>query len=269
MADTSGTRRERRATARAERQERERAEAARARQRKRLFQLGGAVALAAAIIVVIVIATGGGDDKGKALRSGETVAGSRDAVALMSGIPQRGTSLGDPRAPVTLVEFADLQCPYCRDFSTMVMPTIVNEYVKTGRVRLEFRDVAFLGTDSTRAAQMAAAVGLQNRLFEFIDIFYANQGEENTGYVTDEFLRRIAGAIPGVDVDRAMDDRGIASVQRQLSEASTEWTSYGLTGTPSFVAGPTGGTLETLQVEQLTPDALRASLDPIVERNAR
>lgn len=269
MADTSGTRRERRAAARAERQERERAEAARARQRTRLFQLGGALALAAAIIVVIVIATGGGDDKTPQKRAGESVAGQRDAIALFQGIEQRGTSLGDPRAPVTLVEFADLQCPFCRDFSLQVLPSIVNDYVKTGRIKLEFRDLAFLGTDSTRGAQMAESVGLQDRLWEFIDIFYANQGQENSGYVTDEFLTRVAGAIPGVDVQRAMDDRGTARVQRLLTEAQNEATANGISATPSFLIGPTGGTLEPLEVQELTVDAFKSRIDPVIERNAR
>jgi protein-disulfide isomerase len=255
MADTSGTRRERRAAQRVERQERERADAARARQRKRLFQLGGALALAAAIIVVIVIATGGGssDDGKPALRAGETVAGSRDAVARFAGIDQRGITLGDPRAPVTMVEFADLQCPFCRDYTATTFPTLVDQYVRTGKVKMEFRNLAFIGTDSTRAAQMAEAVGQQNQLWPFIDTFYANQETENSGFVTDEFLRRIAGAIPGVDVQRAYDDRGVASVQRQLDEASSEATRFGITGTPSFLIGRTGGDLEVLEVRSGFP----------------
>lgn len=267
MADTSSTRRERRATARAERQERERAEAARARQRKRLFQLGGALALAAAIIVVIVIATGGGgDDNTPTKQAGESMAGQREAIALFRGIEQRGTALGDPRAPITLIEFADLQCPFCRDFAMQSLPTIVNDYVKTGRVKLEFRDLAFIGTDSTRGAQMAEAVGLQNRLWEFIDIFYANQGAENEGYVTDEFLRDVAGAIPGVDVERAMADRGTERVQRLLADAQAEATQNGISATPSFLVGPTGGELEPLEVQSLDPGEFTAALDEALAR---
>jgi len=264
MAETSGTRRERRAAARAERQARERAEAARARQRKRLFQLGGAVALAAAIVVVIVLATGGGDD-GPSKRAGEPVAGANDTAALLQGIEQRGVTLGDPRAPVTLVEFGDLQCPYCRDTSDTVLPAIIEDYVRDGRVKLVFRDVAFLGNDSIRGAQMAAAAGLQDKLWDYIHIFYLNQGTENTGYVTDDFLREIGSGVRGLDVDRAMADRADPAVQRQLDEAKREWESYGLSGTPSFVVGRSGGQLEVVDTENgITVESLSRAIDRLL-----
>lgn len=254
------TRRERRAAARAERLARERAEAARARQRKRLFQLGGALALAAAIVVVIVLATSGGDD-GPTLQEGESIAGQTEAIARYRGIPQRGVALGDPRAPITLVEFADLQCPYCGDFAQHVMPTIVDDYVRDGQVRIEFANLAFLGTDSVRGAQMAAAVGEQGRLFEFLEIFFANQGAENSGYVTDDFLRDVAGAIPGVDVEQAMDARGSSSVQRVLEDAQQRADEHGITGTPSFLVGPTGGELEPFSPRALDVAEFTQMLD--------
>lgn len=255
------TRRERRASARAERQERERAEAARARQRRRLWQLGGALALAAAIIVVIVIATGGGDDNRPEIRAGESIAGSADANALFRGIPQRGITLGDPRAPVTMVEFADLQCPFCRDYTQQAMPTIVEQYVRDGRVKLEFRNLDFIGTDSTRGAQMAEAVGLQNRLWEFIDIFYANQGGENSGFVTDEFLRSVAGGAEGVNVDRAMNDRGDPEVERQLRAAEELAAANAIQSTPSFLIGPTGGELRALEIASFEPSQFTEAID--------
>jgi protein-disulfide isomerase len=264
MADMSGTRRERRATARVERQERERAEAARARQRRRLFQLGGALALAAAIIVVIVIATGGGGDNAPVKRAGESVAGANDTAALFQGIEQRGAVLGDPRAPVTLIEFGDLQCPFCKDTSDTVLPQVIENYVRDGRVKLIFRDVAFLGDDSTRAAQMAGAAALQNKMWNFVHLFYTNQGQENTGYVTDEFLREIGGGVRGLDVERAFADRGVASVQRSITDAQVEWQGYfgNQGGTPSFVVGRTGGTLEPVDTSQgVTYETLQAPID--------
>lgn len=262
MADTGGTRRERRAAARAERQAAEKAAAAKARQRTRLFQLGGVLALAVAIVVVILVATGGGDDGTPTKRAGESVAGANDTAALLAGIPQRGAELGDPRAPVTLIEFGDLQCPYCKDASDQILPQVIENYVRDGRVKVIFRDVAFLGDDSIRAAQMAGAAALQNRMWDFVHLFYTNQGEENTGYVTDDFLREIGGGVRGLDVERAFNDRADPDVQRMITDAQNEWQGYGFTGTPSFVVGPTGGTLEEVSLDNgLTYDSLKTAID--------
>lgn len=249
MADGTDTRKERRATARAERDRA--AEAAQARRRQRMWILGGVLALAVVVVAVIAFASGG-DDKPTA-KKGESLPGQIEANARFAGIPQRGITIGDPNAPVTLVEFADLQCPFCRDYSTNVMPTIVDRYVRTGKLKMEFRNLTFIGQDSLAAAQMAGAAGLQNKLWEYVDIFYINQGEENTGYVTDEFLTRIGRAVRGLDVQQAMDDRALPAIQRQLTEAQTDWTVAGFQGTPAFLLGPTGGRLEAMLGEQVAP----------------
>jgi protein-disulfide isomerase len=249
MADSTDTRKERRATARAERDRA--AEAAQARRRQRLWILGGVLALAVVIVAVIAIA-GSSDDKPTA-KKGEGIPGQIETNARFAGIPQRGITVGDPSAPLTLVEFADLQCPFCRDYSTNVMPEIVNRYVRSGKLKMEFRNVAFIGPDSTTAAQMAAAAGMQNKLWQYVDLFYINQEEENSGYVTDDFLTRVGRAVRGLDVQQAMADRSLPAVQRALTEATTEWTVAGFQGTPAFLLGPTGGRLEAMLGEQVAP----------------
>jgi protein-disulfide isomerase len=259
MADSTDTRKERRAAARAERDRA--AEAARQKQRQRIWLLGGALVLAAVVVVAIALASGG--DDGPEKKSGETIAGQIEANERFAGIPQDGIAVGDPRAPVTLVEFADLQCPFCRDYTQQVMPTLV-DYVRDGTLRMEFRNVAFLGTDSARGAQMAAAAGRQGKLWQFIDIFYANQGQENSGYVTDDFLREVGGGVEGLDVDRAMDDRGLPAVQRELDEAQTEWQGAGFTGTPSFLIGPTGGRLDALEITSFDPGTFTGAIDRVL-----
>jgi protein-disulfide isomerase len=246
MADSTETRKERRTSARAER---ERAAAARARQRQRLWILGGVLALAAVIVVVIAIAASGGGNDTPAKKTGEVLPGQIETNARFAAIPQRGIAVGNPNAPLTLVEFADLQCPFCREYSVNVMPELVRKYVKTGKLRMEFRNVAFIGDDSLRAAQMAGAAALQNKLWQFVELFYLNQGEENSGYVTDDFLTRLGSAVRGLNVPRALADRSEASVQRALTEAQTEWQIAGFNGTPSFLLGPTGGKL-TSPLEQ-------------------
>lgn len=259
MADSTETRRERRAAARAERERA--AEAARRRRRQRIWLLAGAAVLAAVVVVAIAIGSGGDDTP--ELRSGETIPGQIEANERFAGIPQDGIAVGDPRAPVTLVEFADLQCPFCRDYQQQVAPALM-DYVRDGSLRMVFQNVAFLGTDSARGAQMAAAVGRQDKLWEFIDIFYANQGQENSGYVTDEFLREVAGGIEGLDIEQAMEDRGLPEVQRQLDEAQTEWQTSGFTGTPSFLIGPTGGRLEALEISSFDPAQFTEAIDRVL-----
>lgn len=249
MADSTETRKERRATARAER---ERAAEAQARRRQRLWILGGALALAVVVVVIVALAATGGSDK-PTRKAGEIIPGQIETNARFAGIPQSGIVVGNPRAPLTLVEFADLQCPFCRNYTTGVMPSIVDKYVRPGKLKMEFRNVSFIGNDSLRAAQMAGAAALQNKLWQYVDLFYTNQGEENSGYVTDPFLTRIGRAVRGLDVNRALADRSLPSIQRALTEAQTQWQTAGFTGTPSFLLGPTGGRLSAMLSENEAP----------------
>jgi len=264
MESSGQTRSERRAAARAER---DRATAARARQRQRLWILGGVLVLAAVVVAIIAIAGGkDGTDK-PALRAGETLPGQVESNARFAGIAQRGITLGNPRAPVTMVEFADLQCPYCRQYTESVMPTLVADYVRSGKVKMVFRNVTIIDQDSHLAAEMAAAAGLQNKLWEYIDIFYANQGEEHSGYITDAFLQRIGRAVRGLDVDRAMADRKLPKIQTQLQQAQAEMQLNGFTGTPAFLVGPTGGRLEAVQFNSFTPGPFKQAIDEALQHS--
>ena len=121
---------------------------------------------------------------------------------MLAGIPQSGIHLGSPNAPVRLVEFADLQCPFCREYTLQTLPALVQDYVRTGKVRMEFRDLAFIGGLREGGPRSAAAAGAQNKLWNFVDIFYYNQGEENTGYVTRASCDSIDKAA-GVDSAKA------------------------------------------------------------------
>jgi len=124
-------------------------------------------------------------------------------TARLRGIPQQGTVLGRPDAPVTLVEYADLQCPYCGVWARETLPQLVREYVRTGKVKLVFRGLAFVGPDSATGLTTALAAANQGRLWQVVDLVYANQGEENSGWLDDELLRSIGGQLPGLDVDRS------------------------------------------------------------------
>lgn len=266
MASTSGTRRGGDAATRmAEKAAAARAAAAAAeRRRRRLLQLGGAVALAAAVVVAVALASGDGGS-GPEKRAGETVAGAIETAALVRGIPQDGATLGEPGAPVTLVEFGDLQCPFCKHASDSVLPEIVERYVRTGKVKIVFRPVAILGDDSVRAAQMAAAAGEQDRLWEYTHLFYVNQGPEHSGYVTDDFLREIGGGVRGLDVERAMGAREDPAAQRAVSDAQAEWSAHGLTYTPAFLVGTGEDDLTVVDTSNdLTAETLSGPIEDLL-----
>jgi protein-disulfide isomerase len=249
--DPNLTRKERREQARSERKELEAAQQAGA-QRKRLLQLGGVVAVVAAIIVIILLATGGSSSapKLKPTQTGSSLPHSAEVQARLAGIPQRGAELGKPTAPVTLQEFADLQCPFCREYTLDVFPKLIANYVRTGKLRMEFHHFDIIGPDSIKASKMAGAVAAQNRLWNFADLFYDNQQEENSGYVTDQFLTQIAGGVPGLNVSKALTERFSPAIEAKINDDNRLARTYGqqyanlpapgFNGTPAFLIYKTG-----------------------------
>src|SRR5947209_7430673 len=164
-----------------------RAEAATSRRRRtRMLAGAGLVALA---LVAVAVAVSSRSSVAAGAASGGRVAGANLSSRLFAGIPQHGISLGRADAPVRLVEFADLQCPYCDRYAVQALPTLVREYVRSGKVQMQFENLSFIGPDSVRAGQVAAAASQQGKLWNFVDLLYLNQGEENTGYVTSAYLR--------------------------------------------------------------------------------
>lgn len=241
MSQDQPSKKERKDAARAERQAAEAAAAAGAARRRRLSILGGVVALAAVAVVAIVLATGGSDKKPTAA-TGAAVAGVSESRAMLNGIPQSGKTLGNPKAAVTLLEFADLQCPYCRQYSLQTLPQVVRDYVRSGKVKIELHLLSFLGPDSVRGAQVAAGAEAQDRLWNFADLFYYNQGEEQTGYGTDAFLKRLAAAVPGLRT-APLFARPITATPTAADKAADALARrYGVTGTPSFVVTKQGET---------------------------
>ena len=249
------TKRELREQRRAARREAERAQTARETRRRRAWQLGGVAAIAAAAVVIAVaVSSSGGSTESP------PGAGGAEAAALFSGIPERNGVLGDPGAPLTLTEFVDLQCPFCASVSTTTLPTVVDDYVRSGKVKLEARTLHFLGPDSTVAAQVAAGAERQGKLWPFLEVFYANQGQENSGYVTDDFLRSIATAA-GVDADRALAQANGSFAERRLDRAQAEAARLGVDSTPTLVVSGNGRAPHVLDADPLDPRSVSAALD--------
>jgi protein-disulfide isomerase len=250
------SRKEQREQARAEREAREAADRAKAQRRTRMLQLGGALVAAAVIVVVlIVVSSGGSSNKGS---SAGKAAGADQAAQLLSGIPQQGTTLGNPKAPVTLLEFADLQCPFCRDYTLNTFPSVVAKYVKSGKVKMVFQNYAFIGPDSLTAARAAEAAGKQNKLWNFIDVFYNNQGTENTDYVTDKFLTKIADGA-GVDSKKMLTDRQDPKVDQAIALAQQAAQQAGVNSTPTFILKKAGAPAQKLSAAQVEAAIAKAT----------
>jgi protein-disulfide isomerase len=175
------------------------------------------------------------------------VSASSTTNALVAGVPEHNGVLGNPNAPYTVTEYLDLQCPICKAASTQVLPSLIDDYIKTGKVKLQARTLHFIGDDSTAAAEFAAGAGRQGKLWSFIEAFYANQGEENSGYVTDSFLRDVAQA-SGVNADQAFAYAKTDGAQAALDTADSDASAVGANSTPTFTIKKGDGAETTLQV---------------------
>lgn len=189
-----------------------------------VLAFAAAIGVAVALIVVAVVSRTGDD----------APTPTPTPVVDFDGIPQDGTILGSPDAEVTLIEYADLQCPACRAYSEALLPGVVDEYVRPGRVKAEFRGVAFIGADSEKALRYVLAAGLQDRLWQLQEALYRNQGGENTGWVTEELIRGLAAEIPGLDADRVVADAGSEQVTAMIAATAAEAKSAQIPGTPTL-----------------------------------
>ncbi len=219
-------------------------------RRENLTKIVGIVAFLAvvAIAVLVVISLTGNDEPTKE---------ANDVDKMLAGIPQSGDILGEPDAPVTLVEFADLQCPACQAASETIIPDVISGPVKDGTAKYEFNNWAILGPDSVTAAKAALAAQEQNRLQQFVENFYANQGLENSGYVTDDFLKEIAEKAGVPDIDKWEADRSLPKWDEVLLEVDNQASEAGFSGTPTFAIRNADGSLDQINA-QSADDIIKA-----------
>jgi protein-disulfide isomerase len=228
------------------------------------------LAVGAAVTAVLVLARDDSSPTADVPSRGSlatSLPGGREVQRLFSGIPQNGNVLGRSSAPVTLVEYFDLQCPYCREFDAETLPTLVSRYVRTGKLRIESRPIAFLGPDSERGRAAAIAAADQGKLFNFTKLLYIHQGAENTGWLGEDLIAAAAASIPGFDVNSLLAMRDTPSVADQARHFDSQAAADHVTSTPTIFVGATGrrGRL----VERASPtdwQTLAAAIDAALAR---
>jgi protein-disulfide isomerase len=236
----------------------------------RALAIGGGTVAVVAIIIVLAVVLGGGS-KGGGLPKNHAAVGSlanglpgaSQVETLFKGIPQNGTTLGSPFAPVTLTEFIDLQCPVCQEFETTIFPDFVTKYVRTGKVKVVMKPWAFIGPDSIRGQAATIAAAKQNKAFNFSENLYDNQGTENTGWLTDQMLYNIAVSVPGLKIDPLFAARSSASVKKAASDVDADATADKVNGTPTLYLNKSGAPLKYFGEGVPTESAFFAAIDAL------
>ncbi|HEX4734274.1 MAG TPA: thioredoxin domain-containing protein [Thermoleophilaceae bacterium] len=228
-------------------------------RRRRLVIFGGGLLLVITAVAIAIAVSSGGSSSSTTF----TTTATAPAKSEFAGIPQTGNVLGDPNAKATLMVFADMQCPFCGEFERGAFPSIVKRYVKTGKLKVIFQPISILGTDSVVGSKAVAAAAAQKKFFDYAAAFYANQGQENTGYVTSDFLTKLAKSVPGLDVAKWQQALNSGSGATILTAAQTAAQTARVSSTPTFMVAKNGQTLEQFQPNDLTAQAFYAKLDSL------
>jgi protein-disulfide isomerase len=243
----------------------------RARQASpRALAIAGGVVLAIVIAVVLGVvlsgrSSGGGgsgivapsDMQGLPATGSQSWAGSlpgaSEANGLFKGIPQNGLVLGDPKAPVTMEMFIDVQCPVCRDFEVNDLSTVVKNDIANGKVQLHLKPWAFLGPQSFTGRYGVIAAANQGKGFEYAKLLYDNQGQEESGWLTGREMAIIAASVDGLDLSKWMTDVNSSSSKATASSVDALAKQKNVSGTPTILVGCTGGQLHDVATPGFAP----------------
>lgn len=205
------------------------------------------------VAVVLGIALSGGSKKAEptnfpAIGSATNPAALQGSTAvrdLFKGIPQTGLVLGDPNAPATLTEFIDLQCPVCKAFETEQLDAIVEQYVRPGKLKIRMEPWEILDPpggpgDSARGQAATIAASLQNKAFQFAQLLYINQGDEDSGWLTEDMVGLTASSVDGMDPRRVLSSLNSSDVKATVSIVHNQASQQGFHATPTLLLNHKG-----------------------------
>ncbi len=196
--------------------------------------LGIGAGITAAVIVAVFFGMSTfGQEKELVLVEAEIPNTTSQEIGLSVFTENGSPYLGDPNAPITLVEFGDYQCFFCNKFFHDTEQKLLENYVDTGKVKIIFKDFTIIGPDSRTAAHAAHCADDQDLFWEYHDTLYNNWNGENNGWASSENLLRMAQDV-GLDIDEFTDCM-LNEIHTQIISASNaDARTLGLTGTPGF-----------------------------------
>jgi len=141
--------------------------------------------------------------------------------------------MGNENAPITLVEFGDYQCHFCNQHFHNTEHELVEKYVKTGKVRMLFKDYTIIGPDSTAAALSAHCASEQGKFWDFHSILYNNWAGENNGWASPENLWKFSMELD-LDMKQMTECMNENRYIEKINSSNYDAESLRLTGTPAF-----------------------------------
>jgi protein-disulfide isomerase len=244
---------------------------ARARQASpRALAIAGGVVLAivVAIVLGVVLSTGGGGGGGSGIVTASDLSGlpptgsqswagalpgAAEANSLFKGIPQNGLTLGDPKAPIAMEMFIDVQCPVCQAYEVNDLPTVVKNDIAKGKVQLQLKPWAFLGPQSFTGRYGVVAAADQNKGYQYAKVLYDNQGAEESGWLNGKEMAAIAASVDGLNLAKWRDDVNSSTSKATVSEIDKLATQKKVTGTPTILVGCTNGKLQDVTAPGSAP----------------
>jgi protein-disulfide isomerase len=188
------------------------------------------------------------------------------ALIVLVGLPAAaterakafGNTLGDANAPVTMEVYADFQCPACGQFDRTTLKEVEDKYVKTGKVKVVFNHYAFIGEESTRAAEASECANDQGKFWEYATTLFSNQAGENQGAFNDATLDGFAQQL-GLNMDQfkqCMTDRPHLS---KIQSSTQNGSQRGVNSTPTlFINGQLArGAISLARFESIAGTLLR------------
>ncbi len=203
--------------------------------------MGGAVIVAGLLIAGAVIWNG----SHPAGTAGPTTrnAGGAPSVNIKDVKTSGEPFVGNPNAPVTIAEWSDYQCPFCKQWEISTLPQILQNYVNAGKVRIVFKDFQFLGPDSMVDAEWARAIWnlYPSQFLAWRTAIYSNEPQENSMSASANlaFLKTTTAQVQGIDVAKVTANvaSNQAQYDAQINADKAEAANFGITATPSFVIG--------------------------------